>query len=160
MRRTRLAQRLCLETLAMSPSNRMDLMTMMRTRLSATRRVLPSAKCIRCATSQVSCRRAMPLFSSFLLLHLTGRGTTDRKILDMLPNRPPQVTFTCDVSSASCGFQFWIGSVESFFCGLNNCTTRHEVGYEQSSTEYTCQQMSCSCIPGRMLCGEDGSVGE
>ncbi|SCZ99125.1 BZ3500_MvSof-1268-A1-R1_Chr3-1g05826 [Microbotryum saponariae] len=83
---------------------------------------------------------------------------TNRKILDMLPGRPPQVTFTCDVSSATCGFQFWIGKVESFYCGLRNCTSSLQTGYDSNYTEYSCQEMSCSCIPGRMLCGEDGSV--
>ncbi|ORY79351.1 hypothetical protein BCR35DRAFT_291656 [Leucosporidium creatinivorum] len=83
---------------------------------------------------------------------------TNRKILDMLPDRPPQVTFTCDVAASTCGFQFWIGKVESFYCGLSNCTSRLDVGYDSNYTEYTCQDMSCACIPGKMLCGEDGSV--
>ncbi|GAA6011275.1 hypothetical protein JCM10207_008284 [Rhodosporidiobolus poonsookiae] len=83
---------------------------------------------------------------------------TNRKILDMLPGRPPQVTFTCDMASQSCGFQFWIGKIESFYCGLNNCTASLTVGYESNYTEYSCQQVECACIPGRMLCGEDGSV--
>ncbi|GAA5836741.1 hypothetical protein JCM5353_006883, partial [Sporobolomyces roseus] len=83
---------------------------------------------------------------------------TNRKIVDMLPGRPPQVTFTCDMPNESCGFQFWIGKKESFYCGLNNCTTSHTVGFESNSTEYRCEQVECACIPGRMLCGEDGSV--
>ncbi|GAA5925630.1 hypothetical protein JCM3775_001459 [Rhodotorula graminis] len=83
---------------------------------------------------------------------------TNRKILDMLPNRPPQVTFTCDMAAQSCGFQFWIGQKESFYCGLDNCTATHEVGFDANSTEYRCEQVECACIPGRMLCGEDGSV--
>ncbi|KAJ8295972.1 ABC transporter G family member [Rhodotorula toruloides] len=83
---------------------------------------------------------------------------TNRKILDMLSNRPPQVTFTCDMPSQTCGFQFWIGRVESFYCGLDNCTVKHDVGFEANSTEYRCEKVRCACIPGRMLCGEDGSV--
>ncbi|GAA5822769.1 hypothetical protein JCM3770_003323 [Rhodotorula araucariae] len=83
---------------------------------------------------------------------------TNRKILDMLPNRPPQVTFTCDMASQECGFQFWIGRVESFYCGLQNCTATHDVGFDVNTTEYRCEQVQCACIPGRMLCGEDGSV--
>lgn len=83
----------------------------------------------------------------------------DRKIVDMLPNRPPQVTFTCNMAEQSCGFQFWIGKVESFYCGLSNCTATFEAGYDTNSTLYTCEQVECACIPGRMLCGEDGSVG-
>ena len=85
---------------------------------------------------------------------------TDRKILDMLPGRPPQVTFTCDVPSSTCGFQFWIGKVESFYCGLSNCSTTFEVGFDSNYTEVICKTMECACIPGKMLCGEDGSVGK
>lgn len=36
---------------------------------------------------------------------------TNRKIVDMLPDRAPQVTFSCDRPSRTCGFQFWIGRV-------------------------------------------------
>lgn len=77
----------------------------------------------------------------------------------MLPDRPPQVTFTCDIADRSCGFQFWIGKVESFYCGLSNCSTSLDIGYDSNYTEYNCQKMECACIPGKMLCGEDGSVG-
>lgn len=88
-------------------------------------------------------------------------NAADRKILDMLPGRPPQVTFTCDIPSETCGFQFWIGRVESFYCGLSNCTASRDVQYGgTNTTEYKCEQVECACIPGRMLCGENGSVGE
>ncbi|THH15110.1 hypothetical protein EW146_g5317 [Bondarzewia mesenterica] len=40
-------------------------------------------------------------------------GVTNRKILDMLSDRPPQVTFSCDASDATCDFQFWTSQVES-----------------------------------------------
>ncbi|GAA6014458.1 hypothetical protein JCM8202_001541 [Rhodotorula sphaerocarpa] len=84
---------------------------------------------------------------------------TNRKILDMLPGRSPQVTFTCDIPSETCGFQFWIGRVESFYCGLSNCTASRDVQYGgTNTTEYKCEQVECACIPGRMLCGENGSV--
>lgn len=83
---------------------------------------------------------------------------TDRKILDMLPDRPPQVTFSCDKEPGKCSFQFWTGRVESFYCGLDKCTSRLEVGYNSNSTYYDCEAIKCSCIPGRFICGEDGSI--
>ncbi|GAA5976093.1 hypothetical protein JCM10908_005384 [Rhodotorula pacifica] len=83
---------------------------------------------------------------------------TNRKIVDMLPDRAPQVTFTCDIPSESCGFQFWIGRVESFYCGLSNCTATRDVQYGANTTEYKCEKVECACIPGKMLCGENGSV--
>ncbi|KAM0788368.1 hypothetical protein ACM66B_001508 [Microbotryomycetes sp. NB124-2] len=83
---------------------------------------------------------------------------TNRKILDMLPGRAPQVTFNCDMSSSTCGFQFWIGRNESFYCGLSNCTSSLDIGYDYNTTEYNCEKVTCACIPGKMLCGEDGSV--
>ena len=84
----------------------------------------------------------------------------DRKILDMLPGRPPQVTFSCDKSDASCAFQFWVAQVESFYCGLDNCTSVATPGYDYNTTEYKCEKIECKCVPGRFICGEDGSVGE
>lgn len=87
-------------------------------------------------------------------------NVTNRKILDMLPGRPPQASFTCDTSKSSCQFQFWIGYVESFYCEFNDCQQSIQVGYEGQSniTRNECQKMQCKCIPGRMLCGESGSV--
>jgi hypothetical protein len=84
----------------------------------------------------------------------------DRKILDMLPDRPPQVTFSCDKPSSTCNFQFWIGQQESFYCALDTCNTELRHSYDTNITQYDCQHVKCSCIPGRMLCGEAGSVGK
>ncbi|KAF8339814.1 uncharacterized protein EI90DRAFT_2967001 [Cantharellus anzutake] len=83
---------------------------------------------------------------------------TNRKILDMLPGRPPQVSFNCEKDGGTCAFQFWIGKVESFYCALDNCTTSAEIGYNQNITNSACDHIKCSCIPGKMLCGEEGSI--
>ncbi|KAG6374438.1 hypothetical protein JVT61DRAFT_4477 [Boletus reticuloceps] len=83
---------------------------------------------------------------------------TNRKILDMLPDRPPQVTFSCDNASSTCSFQFWTAQQESFYCGLDSCTSESKPGYDANSTIYACDKIKCKCIPGRFLCGEDGSV--
>ncbi|CAE6514971.1 unnamed protein product [Rhizoctonia solani] len=83
---------------------------------------------------------------------------TNRKILDMLPDRPPQVTFSCDKRDSSCAFQFWIGQVESFYCALDKCENTIEVGYDTNTTKYHCDKIKCQCVTGRMLCGEEGSI--
>ncbi|UTT94112.1 hypothetical protein NDA17_005161 [Ustilago hordei] len=83
---------------------------------------------------------------------------TNQKIVDMLPDRPPQVTFSCDKGEASCNFQFWIGARESFYCGLEDCEETIELGKTSNRTSYDCKKVSCKCIPGRMLCGESGSI--
>ncbi|KAH7907698.1 hypothetical protein BJ138DRAFT_1159506 [Hygrophoropsis aurantiaca] len=83
---------------------------------------------------------------------------TNRKILDMLPDRPPQVTFSCDKPSASCSFQFWTAQVESFYCALDTCKSDTRAGYDTNTTIYACEHIQCKCIPGKFLCGEDGSV--
>ena len=102
-------------------------------------------------TSPVGCPISV-YFSSFIL-------SSDRKILDMLPDRPPQVTFSCDNASSTCSFQFWTAQEESFYCGLDSCTSESKPGYDTNSTVYACDKIKCKCIPDRFLCGEDGSVG-
>ncbi|KAL0953121.1 hypothetical protein HGRIS_004390 [Hohenbuehelia grisea] len=112
---------------------------------------------------------------------------TNRKIVDMLPDRPPQVTFSCTIppsedtdnfSSArsfnplkrapiqapdekrngTCAFQFWTAQVESFYCALDHCDATREVAYDRNTTRYSCDKIKCKCVPGRFICGEDGSV--
>ena len=85
----------------------------------------------------------------------------DRKILDMLPDRPPEVTFSCDKDTDMCHFQFWTAQVESFYCSLDQCTSELRPGHEGSADTviYDCNRIKCSCVPGRFLCGENGSIG-
>ena len=77
----------------------------------------------------------------------------------MLPDRPPQVTFSCDSLDRTCAFQFWTAQVESFYCSLEGCDSEHKPGYDTNTTIYACEKVKCSCVPGRFICGEDGSVG-
>lgn len=84
----------------------------------------------------------------------------DPGIIALLPDRPPQVTFTCDKLEGTCLFQFWVNRVESFYCGLDTCTSRVDRTYDSNTTVYECENIQCSCIPGRFICGENGSVGE
>ncbi|XRM37962.1 FAD-dependent urate hydroxylase [Aspergillus tubingensis] len=83
---------------------------------------------------------------------------TNRKILDQLKERKPQVTFSCEAEDQTCNFQFWVGRVESFYCGLDKCQWGLETTHSQNKTHYTCENINCECIPGRMLCGEEGSI--
>ncbi|KIY44188.1 hypothetical protein FISHEDRAFT_52625, partial [Fistulina hepatica ATCC 64428] len=83
---------------------------------------------------------------------------TNRKILDMLPDRPPQVTFSCLAEAGTCDFQFWTAGVESFYCALDTCKSSRQPGYDTNTTVYACENVKCSCITGRFICGEDGSV--
>jgi hypothetical protein len=94
-----------------------------------------------------------------MILDLNCYYTTDRKIVEMLPGRLPKVTFSCDKEDEKCIFQFWAGRIESFYCGLEQCKSDLKVGYDANSTIYQCEKINCSCIPGRFICGEDGSFG-
>lgn len=85
---------------------------------------------------------------------------TNRKILDMLPDRPPQVTFSCDSEDGTCSFQFWTAQVESFYCALSECVSGLEVGQNKNTTKYDCQNIDCKCVPDRFICGENGSISE
>ncbi|KAL9042645.1 MAG: hypothetical protein Q9214_003718 [Letrouitia sp. 1 TL-2023] len=80
---------------------------------------------------------------------------TNRKILDQLKERKPQITFSCDAEDETCNFQFWVGRVESFYCGLNTCSFSSSNKYDQNITTYRCEHISCACVPGRALCGEE-----
>ncbi|PCH42135.1 hypothetical protein WOLCODRAFT_25157 [Wolfiporia cocos MD-104 SS10] len=83
---------------------------------------------------------------------------TNRKILDMLPDRPPEVTFSCNKVDSTCSFQFWTAQVESFYCELTQCTSGFETGYDTNTTKYECENINCKCVPGRFICGENGSI--
>ncbi|KAF8829784.1 hypothetical protein HHX47_DHR2000225 [Lentinula edodes] len=84
---------------------------------------------------------------------------TNRKILDQVgDNRPVQVTFSCDKNEATCSFQFWVDEIESFYCGLDECSSEITPGYDFNTTSYKCDKLQCKCVPGRFICGQDGSV--
>ncbi|KAI1000184.1 ABC transporter G family member [Podosphaera aphanis] len=83
---------------------------------------------------------------------------TNPKIVEILNGRRPQVTFTCDRERSTCDFQFWVEHKESFYCALDTCVSSADNNYYQNGTSYTCDNVKCSCIPDRMLCGENGSV--
>ena len=77
----------------------------------------------------------------------------------MLDDRVPQVTFSCDKREDTCTFQFWVGGIESFYCALDTCTMGVTPEVDYNLTEYKCENLKCSCVTGRFLCGENGSVG-
>ncbi|KAI9732695.1 MAG: hypothetical protein M1818_007429 [Claussenomyces sp. TS43310] len=83
---------------------------------------------------------------------------TNRKIRDLLEEKVPEVTFTCNRDDATCAFQFWVDQRESFYCSLDTCNSGSDNNYEQNSTYNQCENVACKCIPDRMLCGENGSV--
>lgn len=96
----------------------------------------------------------------FKLIWMESKVAVDRKIVDQLPGRPPQVTFSCNKEDETCAFQFWVGQKESFYCALDHCSGSLNVGYDTNVTQYECEKIKCQCITGRMLCGEEGSIGE
>ena len=83
---------------------------------------------------------------------------TNRKIIDQLKGKEPQITFSCNKDDATCNFQFWIGKVESFYCSLDTCKYEYQTDYDKNTTRYNCENIQCSCVPGRMLCGEADSI--
>lgn len=83
---------------------------------------------------------------------------TNRKITDLLEEKKPQVTFTCNREEETCDFQFWVDQRESFYCTLDTCSSSADNDYDQNSTTYKCENIQCNCIRDRMLCGENGSV--
>ncbi|KAK1222001.1 FAD-dependent urate hydroxylase [Marasmius sp. AFHP31] len=86
-------------------------------------------------------------------------NVTNQKIIDQVgADKPVQVTFGCDKEDATCTFQFWVAEVESFYCALDGCSSRVKHDNDASRTAYECDKLKCSCVPGRFICGQDGSV--
>ncbi|KAL9581236.1 MAG: hypothetical protein Q9212_004017 [Teloschistes hypoglaucus] len=83
---------------------------------------------------------------------------TNRKIVDQLKEKKPQITFACNAEDSTCNFQFWVGRVESFYCDLDTCSFSSKTEYDKNTTRYDCEHIRCACVPGRMLCGEEGSI--
>lgn len=81
---------------------------------------------------------------------------TNQKILKILDGKIPQVTFGCNKTAQACDFQFWIDQKESFYCDLSGCDFQYDL--QSNTTHYKCEDVQCSCMPGRMLCGENGSI--
>lgn len=52
----------------------------------------------------------------------------------------------------------WVDQRESFYCALDTCSSSAAAEENRNTTSYKCKNIKCSCIPGRMLCGEEGSI--
>ncbi|KAI9848940.1 MAG: hypothetical protein M1838_000320 [Thelocarpon superellum] len=83
---------------------------------------------------------------------------TNRKILDLLKEDKPQVTFSCNAERADCNFQFWVDQQESFYCALDECSIKNHNDYDRNSTQYDCEHIKCQCVPDRILCGQEDSI--
>ncbi|QLG71364.1 hypothetical protein HG535_0B04040 [Zygotorulaspora mrakii] len=85
-----------------------------------------------------------------------GCNVTNEKIIQILKGQIPQVTFSCDKKKKNCNFQFWIDQLESFYCGLDNCSFEYDL--KSNSSHYSCEDVHCKCLPDTMLCGAHGSI--
>lgn len=83
---------------------------------------------------------------------------TNRKIVDQLKDQIPQATFSCNAETEECNFQFWVDHKESFYCALDTCSSTWEAEVDRNTTKHRCEHIKCKCVPGRMLCGEAGSI--
>ena len=84
---------------------------------------------------------------------------TNKKIVEQLRHDGiPQATFSCNADRRSCNFQFWVKQKESFYCALDGCDWKRQETETRNTTTYECEKLKCACVPGRMLCGKDGSV--
>ncbi|GAB7338285.1 hypothetical protein MBLNU457_4603t2 [Dothideomycetes sp. NU457] len=83
---------------------------------------------------------------------------TNRKIIDQLKEQKAQATFSCNAEREECNFQFWVDQKESFYCALDTCSWSFDTQENRNTTGYKCENIKCRCIPGRFLCGEEGSI--
>lgn len=85
-----------------------------------------------------------------------GCDVTNKKIIQILNGRKPQVTFSCNKTAEVCDFQFWIDEIESFYCDLSTCGFKFDL--QKNESHYSCEEVKCKCVPGEMLCGKQGSI--
>lgn len=52
----------------------------------------------------------------------------------------------------------WVDQRESFYCALDTCTSSFTAHTDRNVTEYKCDNIKCTCVKDRMLCGEEGSI--
>lgn len=52
----------------------------------------------------------------------------------------------------------WVDQKESFYCALDTCTASFTAQTDRNISKYACENIKCACVPGRMLCGEAGSI--
>ncbi|TPX43569.1 hypothetical protein SeMB42_g01127 [Synchytrium endobioticum] len=90
---------------------------------------------------------------NFLQCDVTNKG-----IVDLLKEKQPQVTVSCNRTASECDFEFWIDQKESFYCQLSHCDYIQENSYARNVSKYKCDGIKCKCVPGRMLCGEQNSI--
>ncbi|KAI9294554.1 putative ABC transporter [Neoconidiobolus thromboides FSU 785] len=83
---------------------------------------------------------------------------TNEKIVEMLGSKKAMVTKSCNRKKESCNFQFWTDEKESFDCKFEQCQFEVEGEEGQQSRVTGCKKIMCECIPGKFLCGENGSI--
>ncbi|KAI9091704.1 hypothetical protein DFS34DRAFT_584408 [Phlyctochytrium arcticum] len=77
---------------------------------------------------------------------------TNKKIVEILNPRKPEITYSCNSLDSTCDFQFWAAEEESFWCSLWDCASSELIYPDRNRTSITCQRMHCGCYPGRTLC--------
>ncbi|TPX68950.1 hypothetical protein CcCBS67573_g07015 [Chytriomyces confervae] len=100
----------------------------------------------RCYTSTT------PVLENHMFCKVTNEGVV-RNL-----KRPAEVTFTCNKETASCNFQFWVEGSESFYCGMSKCAFTRKEAHDRNSSVVACEHLDCKCLPGKILCGEPGSI--
>ncbi|ODV82027.1 uncharacterized protein CANTADRAFT_87971 [Suhomyces tanzawaensis NRRL Y-17324] len=115
-------------------------------------------------TSDESCDAFMPeglkgtCYKSGILVNKNHQmcDVTNPKIISILNGLKPQATFSCNKTAEKCDFQFWIDQKESFYCDLDKC--KFDFDLKSNTTHYNCEEVACKCLPGKMLCGQEGSI--
>ncbi|KAI9335039.1 hypothetical protein DFJ73DRAFT_852417 [Zopfochytrium polystomum] len=69
-----------------------------------------------------------------------------------------ELTHSCNRKDGTCEFQFWVQGTESFYCAMTDCAFSGEQFVDKNVTLMACEHARCQCIPGRILCGQPGSI--
>jgi hypothetical protein len=72
----------------------------------------------------------------------------------------PDLSTSLEDAEGVCTFQFWVDREESFYCNLDGCSWQSRDNSNRNGTNYHCERIECTCVPGRFLCGRGDSIGE
>ncbi|TDL20128.1 hypothetical protein BD410DRAFT_829832 [Rickenella mellea] len=105
------------------------------------------------AAGQMSCQVINPTLQA-----LFTKSTTLNILRTLDPTQSPLPNITSFGPSGSVTAQLWYDGVEQFFCTADSCVQDFgDGGASSGASDWTCQDLKCSCRPKSSFCGANPS---